>query len=258
MTRWELKEPATLDLDGVREVHVRIVGGNVDVTGTTGASRLELTAIEGEPLVVELLDGVLTVAYDDLSWTSVLGWRFGRDRSASLSLAVPPDCPVELGVVSATALVSGMTAPAQVRSVSGEVTLDGLSSRVRAQTVSGDLQTQALDGSLDFETVSGDLTVAGGTCDSVRAKSVSGEIALDVDSRDTRVQSVSGDVLVRLPADSGLAVDVTTVSGRIDTGFDGLTTEKKPGKRRLDGTVGDGTGKLHVRTVSGAVALLRR
>ena len=259
MTRWELAEPTTIDLEGVREVRVRIVAGNVDVTGTDGASRLELTAIKGQPLVVELDNGVLTVAYDDLSWKSLLGWTFGRDREASLSLAVPPDCPVELGVVSASALVSGMTAPTRVRSVSGEVTLDGLSSRVRAQTVSGDLNTQALDGSLEFETVSGELTVAGGTCESVRATSVSGEIALDVDSADIRAQSVSGDVLVRLPSGTGLTVEVSSVSGRLDSGFDGLVTDgSKPGKRRLEGRIGDGSGRLRVQTVSGGVAVLAR
>lgn len=259
MTRWELSEPTTIDLDEVREVRVRLVGGNVDVTGTDGASRLELTKIKGQPLEVDLHNGVLTVSYDDLSWKSILSWNFNRDRAAWLSLAVPPACVVELGVVSASALVSGMTGPTRVRSVSGEVTLDGLSSRVHAQTVSGNVNTQALDGSLEFETVSGELTVAGGTCDSVRATSVSGEIALDVDSPDIRAQSVSGDVLVRLPAGTGVTVDVSSVSGRIDTGFEGLAADaSKPGQRRLEGTIGDGTGRLRVRTVSGGVAVLSR
>lgn len=256
MTRWELSEPGAIDLgdEPVRQVKVRTVAGNVDVTATTGPARLEITAIEGKPLVVTLENGVLSVAYEDLSWGGLLSWSFDRSRSVDVSIAVPPDCPVELGVVSATALVSGMTAPTAVKSVSGDVTLDGLSSRVKAQTVSGTLETQALDGALDFETVSGDLTVAGGRCDSLHAKSVSGEILLDVEAADVKVKSVSGDVLVRLPEDSGLQVAVKTVSGKLTAGFD----ELRPNGRRLEGRVGDGTGRLQVQTVSGDVAVLRR
>ena len=99
-----------------------------------------------------------------------------------MSVSVPADCPVELGVVSADAVVSGIVADrTAVKSVSGDVTLDGVRSDITAQTVSGDLETRQLLGTLRFTTVSGDLTVVNGASDAVKAETVSGDLTLDLD-----------------------------------------------------------------------------
>ena len=105
----------------------------------------------------------LTIAHERLSWSGLLDWVSNRKASADVSVSLPASCPVELGVVSADAVVSGIAAPVKVKSVSGSVTLDGVRSDISAQTVSGDLETRGLSGSLHFTTVSGDLTVVDGT-----------------------------------------------------------------------------------------------
>jgi hypothetical protein len=48
------------------------------------------------------------------------------------------------------------------------------------------------------------------------------------------------------------------MSGTLESAFDGLEQERKPGNRRLRGVVGDGSGSVAVKTVSGDVTLLRR
>ena len=261
MDRWTVQEPTLIDLDPVDRVKVRIVSGHVEVIGGDGPPRLEVSAIEGAPLYVSMDDGVLEVSYEDLSWRGVLDWLRQDRRRAVVSIAVPRECEVELGVVSASALAAGVLGRTAVKSVSGDIVLDGVGSPVTAHTVSGDVESRGLQGELDFKTVSGDLTVVNASSSTVRAKSVSGDVTLDlheVGEGGIELDSVSGDVTLRLPGNADLAVDVRSTSGKLGSSFDELEHDRKPGARRLEGTLGDGAGHLRARTVSGDVALLRR
>ena len=91
MSEWSVAEPKKLTFDDpVTELHVRIVNGTVNVVGTDeGSARLEVSEIEGPPLLVTHEDGTLTVAYEDLPWKGFLKWldRKGWRRSAVVSLA---------------------------------------------------------------------------------------------------------------------------------------------------------------------------
>lgn len=262
MAEWTVDGSKRLELaEDIRRVRVRIVAGDVSVTAAEGPARLDVHGIDGAPLTVRVDGGELIVAYDDLGWSRLLdGWN-GHRRWVSMALSVPPSAEVQLGVVSADALVAGFTAPATVRTVSGEVTLEGLSADVEAQSVSGDLAAYALRGALRFETVSGELTVVDGAGPSVRAKTVSGEMTLDLEptsAGDVRLDSVSGDVVVRLPEATGADVEVRSMSGQLSSGFAGLRESRSPGSRRMDGRIGSGGGRVRVRTVSGDVAVLAR
>ena len=149
-------------------------------------------------------DGVLTVSYEDLSWDGLLGWLRPDRTSATITITVPKDCPVQLGVVTASAIVSGISAATSVKSVSGAITLDGVTGAVDARTVSGDIEAQGLGGTIGFNSVSGDLTLADGSVDRLDAKTVSGRVTADIDlDRDAalRVATVSGPVAIRLPAE---------------------------------------------------------
>jgi hypothetical protein len=266
MPQWRIETPQSLDLEGVRRLEVRMVAGNVDVVGRTedadsGAAQVEVSELDG-PLTVSLENGTLTIVHERLTWGGLLDWVGNRKASATVSVSIPVDCPVELGVVSADAVIFGIQADrTAVKSVSGDITLDGVRSDITAQSVSGDLETRLLAGTLRFTTVSGDLTVVRGETEHVKAETVSGDMILDLDlRRGGRIDasSVSGDLTVRMPEDVGLQVDVKTMSGSLDSAFAGTTTQKKPGKISLHGQVGDGDGRLTAKTVSGDVTLLRR
>lgn len=264
--QWRVEKPQSIDLEGVRGLKVRMVGGSVDVVGRTedaesGAAQVEVSEVKGVLLVT--LDGnVLTVAHERLTWGGLLDWPGNRKASAVVSISVPADCPVELGVVSADAVVSGMSADrANVKSVSGSITLDGVRSDIVAQSVSGDLETRQLAGTLDFTTVSGDLTVVDGSSDAVKAETVSGDITLDLSLAPggrISTSSVSGDVMVRMPDSTGLSVTFTTMSGSLTSNFDGMRSERRPGRSTMSGQLGSGGGELSAKTVSGDVTLLRR
>ncbi|MCZ9354147.1 DUF4097 family beta strand repeat-containing protein [Streptomyces mutabilis] len=265
MSEWSVAEPRKLTFDeSVSELQVRIVHGTVNIVGTDeGSARLEVSEIEGPPLIVTHQDGVLTVAYEDLPWKGFLKWldRKGWRRNAVVSLAVPTGTRVEVGVVSAAAVVSGLEGRAEVKGVSGDTTLVSLTGPVRADTVSGNVEAQALAGDLRFNSVSGDLTVVEAGS-SVRADSVSGSMIVDLDPvggpTDISLNSVSGEIAIRLPQPADAKVEANTASGSVSSAFEDLRVTGQWGAKRITGRLGAGNGRLKATTISGSIALLRR
>ncbi|WP_381554867.1 DUF4097 domain-containing protein [Streptomyces eurythermus] len=265
MSEWSVTEPQKLTFDGsVRELQVRVVNGTVNVVGTEeDAARLEVSELTGPPLVVTRNGSTLTVAYEDLPWKGFLKWldRKSRRRSTVVSLAVPADTRVEVGVVGAGAVVSGIRGSAVIRGVNGDTTLVGVSGPVRAETVSGSLEAQAVTGDLTFHSVSGDLTVVAGSGPSVRADTVSGSMIVDLDPdgpTDVGLTSVSGEIAIRLPHPADAEVEANTASGVVSNAFEGLRVHGQWGAHKITGRLGAGTGRLRATTVSGSIALLRR
>ncbi|MGW0732909.1 DUF4097 family beta strand repeat-containing protein [Streptomyces sp. NPDC002851] len=268
-TSWQVAEPRTLTFERPPAlVSVRVANGAVNVVGTDDTTaRLEISEVVGTPLTVTHEGATLTVAYDDLPWKGFLKWLApkGWRRSAVVSLAVPAGTAVEVGVVSAHAVVSGITGRTSVKGVNGDTTLVGLSGDVRAETVSGSIETQGTAGELRFNTVSGGLTMLDTAGAAVRAESVSGPMVVDfaprVPAADVRLHTVSGEIAVRLPDPVDTIVEADSASGRISSAFPELHSGRGGEwgtSWRLSGRLGEGTGLLHASTVSGSIALLRR
>ncbi|WP_406240668.1 DUF4097 family beta strand repeat-containing protein [Streptomyces anulatus] len=266
VSRWTIAEPRKLAFENpVTALHVRIVDGTVNVVGTDEPdARLEVSAIDGPPLVVTQEDGRLTVAYEDLPWPHFLGWFDPevRHRSAVVTLVVPAAASVEVGAIGAGAVVSGISGRTEVRGISGDSTLVGLTGAVRGESLSGSLEAQGVMGDLRFHSVFGDLTVVDGAGASVRAESVSGAMVLDVDPSgkptDIRLATVSGEIAIRLPHPADARVEANTASGSVSNAFEDLRVRGQWGSKKITGTLGAGTGTLRATTVSGSIALLRR
>jgi hypothetical protein len=267
MPEWSVTEPTKLTFDDepVTALNVRVVNGTVNVVGTDeGPARLEVSEVEGPPLVVTYEGSTLTIGYEDLPWHGFLAWLDpkNRHRSAVVSLAVPAGARVEVGVIGAGAVVSGIRGRTDVRGVTGDTTLVGLSGEVHADTVSGDVEAQAVTGALRFKSVSGDLTVVDGAGTSVRAESVSGDMVVDLDPAerpaDIRLTTVSGEVAIRLPHPANAQVEANTLGGAVSNAFDDLRVTGQWGAKKITGTLGEGRGTLKATTVSGSIALLRR
>ncbi|MGW0859634.1 DUF4097 family beta strand repeat-containing protein [Streptomyces sp. NPDC002690] len=266
VSTWTVAEPLKLAFaEQVTALRVRVVNGTVNVVGSEEPeARLEVSSIDGPPLIVTFDDGVLSVTYEDLPWKSFLKWldRNGRSRSAAVTLAIPASASVEVGVVGAGAFVSGIRGRTDVRGVTGDTTLVALAGEVRGETVSGGLEAQAVTGDLRFKSVSGDLTVVEGAGTSVRADSVSGDMVLDLDASgaptDIRLATVSGAIAIRLPHPADARVEANTASGAVSNAFEDLRVGGQWGAKKITGTLGAGTGRLKATTVSGSIALLRR
>jgi hypothetical protein len=237
----------------------------VNVVGTDeGSPRLEVSELTGPPLQVIQESGTLTVAYEDLPWKGFLKWldRKGWRRAAVVSLAVPVGTRVEVGVVGAAAVVSGIDGRVEVKGVTGDTTLVRVAGPVHVNTVSGNLEAQAVTGDLRFNSVSGDLTVLEGSGSSVRAESVSGSMIVDLDPTgtptDVQLTNVSGEIAIRLPHPADAEVEAKTASGTVSSAFEDLRVSGQWGAKKLTGRLGAGNGRLKAMTASGSIALLRR
>src|SRR6266571_4418312 len=176
MARWTIDTPTSLTFDGVVALRIRLISGSVAVLAAQDRPRLDVESVSGQPLLVVHDAGILTITYEDMTWDGVLGWLRPQRHSASIAVTVPKDCPTQLSIVNAAAVVSGMSARTSVKSVSGGITMDGVTGVVDATTVSGYLEAQDVHGEVAFKSVSGDLTIAGGSLERLDAKTINGRI----------------------------------------------------------------------------------
>jgi hypothetical protein len=261
MPRWTVDAPTRLDFGDVTALQVRLIDGTVAVLATDDSPSIAVSEIRGRPLQVSYDAGVLTVGYEVLSWEGLLDWLKPAHDTADVTISVPAHCPIQLGVVSASAVVCGLSSGAAVKGVSGEITLDGVAGHVQADTVSGALEGRDVDGSMRFKSVSGGLTLADAALTRLEADSISGQIAADVSlaaDGAVRVSTISGDVTVRLPVDSDARVRLHSTSGNVRSEFDSLRAAMSPGSHTVSGNLGGASGNVSVNSVSGAVTLLRR
>jgi hypothetical protein len=260
MSRWTIDEPTTLDFDGVVALRVTVIAGSVSVLASDERPSIMIGEIEGPPLMITHEAGMLTVTHEKL-WEGVLSWLRTHRARAAITVTVPHDCPVTLNLVSADAVVTGVTSRTSIRSASGDVTLDGVSGTVDANTVSGAIEAQGLDGTVSFTSVSGDLSLAGASIDRLGARTVSGRIAADLDlagDGGVDVNTVSGEVALRVPESTNAEVTLNSAAGRIESSFPELTQQERAVSRTTGGKIGDGSGRLGVNTVSGRITLLGR
>jgi Putative adhesin len=237
------------------------MAGSVAVLATDGTPSLEVSKVEGDPLTVTHDDGVLTITHENLTWEGLLKWLRPQRHAATVTVTVPRACPTQVGVVSATAVMSGISSRASVKSVSGGITLDGITGDVDANTVSGALEAQGISGKLNFNSVSGDLTLADGWLERLDANAVSGDVTADVDLDPLggmHVTTVSGEVTLRLPAEADARVHLHSMSGDVRTEFAELSRSSAAASRTVSGSLGAGSGHVSVTTMSGRVMLLRR
>jgi hypothetical protein len=261
MARWTIEAPTSLEFDDVTGLRVRLISGSVAVLATDGKPSLDVSSIEGDPLTVTYEGGVLTITHENLTWEGLLKWLRPQRHAATVTVTVPRKCPTQVGVVSATAVVSGISSRASVKSVSGGITLDGVTGDVDANTVSGALEAQGINGRLNFRTVSGDLTLADGWLERLDASVVSGDVTADVDLDPLggmQVTTVSGEVTLRLPAEADARVNLHSMSGDVRSEFTELRRSSAPASRSVSGNLGAGSGQVSVTTMSGRVVLLRR
>jgi hypothetical protein len=261
MARWTVDEPTKIDFNGVVALKANIVAGTVSVLPTSDRPTLHVSEISGHPLEIVHEAGMLSITQKSSGVEGILRWLQNTRGRTAITITVPADCPVTLNLVTANAIVTGMTGRVSVKTASGDVTLDGVTGSVDANTATGAVEAQGLGGSMIFNSVSGDLAVARGVVERLQAHSVSGKITTDVDLHDAagvQIRTVSGEVTMRLPKSTSAKVALLSVGGRIDAAFDGLGREDRSVGKSVTGTLGDGAASLNVNSVSGAITLLSR
>lgn len=254
-------ESRTIDIEVVRALKVGLIGGQIDIIGHDEPSaRIEVHSVSGRELKITIDGDSVEIDHPQLRWDNFIE-VFASMRSsakADISVLVPRDVALKFGVISASALVSGLATNGRLSTVSGDIVADGLTGDIELNSVSGELSARDHRGRISSHTVSGDIT-ASGEISRFSADGVSGDVMLDLSGTPDQVQvkTVSGETTVRVPEDLGARYRVNTVSGRVQ--LDNVMVVGSAGKG-YSGTAGSLDGRwvdVTVNSVSGNVSVLR-
>lgn len=209
-------------------------------------SQISIRNISGDVRVVGLRIGSIEVE----------ATRTGRDRDLvqiedlstanklELKVKYPESCNCDASVTFEVRVPSGV-----------DYNFDRLAS------VSGNVAVSDVSGHIRAESVSGDVTVAGAK-GIVKASSVSGNVNAQMagieGTGEMKFSSVSGSVHVKAPGNANADVEMSTLSGTLDTDFpiEVKVPEHGPGKSAR-GKIGTGANTLRISSISGKVSLNR-
>ena len=227
-----------------------------------GVTRVDVTSSKGRTIVKVVLPNFSS-----------------GDNDADLEVRVPNRSEVQASAVSADLETSRLLGPQRLKTVSGDLRAEIAAADFEAKTVSGELRLRggAPMGDVRVSSVSGDITLDRGGGD-VEATSVSGAVRLELDpASGVRMHSTSGDLTFRGSLTDGASVEAETVSGGVNlrsrsSGYEyeassfsgeigncfGKQAERVsrygPGSR-LNGTFGDGKGRVRVKSMSGDIQI---
>jgi DUF4097 and DUF4098 domain-containing protein YvlB len=163
---------------------------------------------------------------------SLHGMRFLRRDGVTVRVQVPEGAQITVVTASADIEIDGPVGEADVQTATGEISADDVAGDVTAKSASGDITMGAVGGDIRAQTASGDL----------RCSSVAGS---------ARFSTTSGDLEVGA---AGSRVEVRATSGNVRLGelARGARVANVSGNVRV---LALGQGELHVRSVSGDVAV---
>ena len=250
-----------IDIDLVRSLKVSFVGGQIDIIGhDEPGARVEVHSISGRDLKITVEGDRLEIDHPQLRWDNFIEVfkSLRSNAKADVSVLVPRDVALKFGIVSASALVSGLVTNARLSTVSGDLVVDGLTGNLELNGVNGELSVRNHTGKIVAHTVSGDVT-ATGEIPKFSSDGVSGNVLLDITGTPDEISAntVSGDLTVRIPQAVGARYRINTVSGRMQ--LDTAVLHGPAGKG-FSGTTGSLDGSwvdITVNSVSGDVSVFR-
>ena len=132
-------ETRVIDIAATPKLKVGLVGGQVDIVAHDEPTvRIEVHQVTIKDLRIEVTADTIEIDHPQLRWDNFLEVfrNFGASGPrAEISIAVPREIALNLGVVSAQALVAGLARDAKVNTVSGDVLVDGLQGDLVAPVV---------------------------------------------------------------------------------------------------------------------------
>jgi hypothetical protein len=199
----------------------------------------------------------------------------GGRAMVQLEIRTPVETRLEARSGSGSIVVRGLRGVVQVDTGSGSLVLNDLASELRAHTGTGSIEVNGVQGEASVDTGSGSVEIAevqggleahtgSGRIDVQEA--IGGPVRLDTGSGriqysgrpagPCRFETGSGDVMLNLPANLNMTLDLHTGTGQIDVNYE-LDGRVTAGGKTVKGIVGSGErGEIYARTGSGDIRLV--
>ena len=259
--KWLVDGEKIIDIENIRKLKVALIAGQVNIIGHDEPGvRVEVHSVSGRELKITVEGDTLEIDHPQLRWDNFIDVfkSFKGSARAHISVMVPRDVALKFGVVSASALISGLTEDATISTVSGDVVIDNIYGDLQLNGVSGEIAVRSHYGSINAKTISGDITAAGEIM-KFRGDTVSGDVFLDITGTpdEINVNTVSGDVTTRLAAGVAAQYKINTVSGRLQLD-DSSVTGIRGGYTGRYGTLDQHWLEFRANTVSGNISVLHQ
>jgi DUF4097 and DUF4098 domain-containing protein YvlB len=226
----------------------------------------------GGTINIANVSGDIAITGYDGSAVAVAGYKEGRDKDVlevedqstpghvSLRVKYPRNCNCDASIRFEVRVPRAANLNFdKISTASGNIRAEGVSGRINLNTASGDVTLQGVGGEIRASTASGTVKVseAAGV---VNANSASGDVEVDLTriegSGDMHFSSASGNVVVRAPSGLDARVDMSTVTGSIDTDFPLAVKNNKYGPgSTAHGQLGSGSRVIKISSASGDVRL---
>lgn len=258
---------------------VRIASPNGAVRITRGtSSQVEIRAektvrrgsIEDVGFIVHRSDGGVTVCavYDDdcgrdgsyRSADRPRGWWDRHQIRVDFTVQVPAGVRVRGTSGNGDVSISGTGAEVVASTGNGRVDVSETTGEVRATSGNGRVTVDGARGPVEVSTGNGDIRVATSR-GPVSARSGNGDIDVAMDeldgSPDMEFTTGNGRITLTVPDGFGAELRSNTGNGRVDVDFP-LTVRGRITRHRVDGTLGNGGGRLELRTGNGNLEIRRK
>jgi DUF4097 and DUF4098 domain-containing protein YvlB len=208
-----------------------------------------------------------------------------RATDADLTVRIPATSALKVNTVSADQRIEGVRGQQSLQSVSGAIYAetagedltgktisgdvivvgrDGAKPAIYTfSTVSGDLDVAKVSGEIDVQSVSGDLKINATQLSRARLRTTNGDVKIATQlasSARFEAETINGDVELQLSGPVDAQFDIRTFNGDIETCFgeDGVPTGKRGSGNNLSLTLGTGSAKARIKTLSGTVEVCGR
>jgi DUF4097 and DUF4098 domain-containing protein YvlB len=218
--KWLIDGPKVIDIGLIRSLKISLVAGQIDIVGHDEPdTRIEVHSVTGKDLSVSINGDALEIDHPQLRWDNFVDvfTSFRGNARADVSIMVPREIALKFGVVSASALVSGLTGDASISTVTGDVVADGLTGDLTLNSVSGEISVRDHTGTIAAHSVNGDIT-ATGAISRFTSEAVSGNVVLDLDGQPgaVRVNTVTGSITARLTPEVATEYRINSATGKIN------------------------------------------
>jgi hypothetical protein len=248
----------------VPAIEVRNLAGTVTVEGREGVDDIAVDIRALDSAAEQLLDRV------DLFFTAgrlrivTPERRMLRTPQFAITVTTPPDAAVRVATGSADTALRGRLGEAELTSASGDITVEQCAA-LQLRTASGDTRIGRVAGRVTAGSASGDLRVD--VAAGLTSRTASGDVSAEEVSGDVSVTTASGDVSLGRVGEG--AVDVKTVSGDCEVGvvpglrvwmdLSSISGRMDSQLTEDDGAAGDGPAQLSLtlRSVSGDLRIRR-
>ena len=176
--------------------------------------------------------------------------------------------PVSASAITGSLNIDVGSGTVEVRDITGDLSVDTGSGGVRAdritaQVINIDTGSGSVRGStlsaqrIDIDTGSGSIDLDDVSADRLGMDTGSGGVDLTLTRAptDVDIDTGSGGVTIRSPEGLNATIDLETGSGSIESDFP--MTVRRHSRDHVQGTIGDGSGRMKIDTGSGSIRLMK-